>query len=298
MSVAWLLEVNLRHIAGTGSYGVLLQSETGTSVSITIISGSRLAVCSSVSAAEPIQTLSLLPAFITTAWHQLIISLSGSVLSVQFDYLHPLEVIIDHPINTFSLLAQQCSAAFSGISLTDHFRDEFLSNWPTPALLGWNVETGLDWHVHDGALEQTSDAVGEYIVLKDTLYEHYECGATMQLHRANQHGQPALGLVAWHSTREKFFIWFMNTQAHWALVIESSDSTSKANVTFDLPETFDPCNWHTLRFRRWCNQLTIYLDGPEILTIPMPSRLEKLGLVTRDAAIAFTGVWQTALPLG
>jgi hypothetical protein len=78
-------------------------------------------------------------------------------------------------------MTQHCSAAFSGISLTDHFRDEFLNNRQTPALLGWSVGAGTEselrdtslahWRVHDGALEQTSTAPGEHIVLKGPILE-------------------------------------------------------------------------------------------------------------------------------
>ena len=306
VSAAWLLEVNLRHITGAGSYGVLLQSDAGTTVSVGITPGSQLAVWSGTSPAEPVQTMPLPAAIEAAAWHQLIISLSGSALSVQFDYLRPLEVLVEHPAHTFSLFTQHCSAAFSGISLTDHFRDEFLNNRQTPALLGWSVEAGTEsepgsasmahWRVQDGALEQTSAAPGAHIVLKGPLHEQYECGATMMLHRANEQGLSALGLVAWHSTEEKLLVWLRSSQAHWALAVESSSSTHGANPWLDLPETFDPFTWHTIRLRRRGDQLTIYLDGPEVLTLIIPPRPERSGLVTRDAAAAFTGVWQTGLP--
>src|SRR5207302_9414365 len=88
----------------------------------------------------------------------------------------------------------------------------------------------------------------------------------MMLHRANEQGLPALGLVAWHSTGEKLIVWLLSSQARWALMVESSSSTCGANPSLDLPQTFDPFTWHTIRLRRWGNQLTIYLDGPEVLT--------------------------------
>ena len=133
-------------------------------------------------------------------------------------------------------------------------------------------------------------------MLKSPLHEQYECGATMMLHRANEQGLPALGLVAWHSTGEKLLVWLLSSQARWALAVESSSSTYGANPWLDLPETFDPFTWHTIRLRRRGDQLTIYLDGPEVLTLTIPPRPERSGLVTRDAAAAFTGVWQTGLP--
>jgi hypothetical protein len=44
------------------------------------------------------------------------------------------------------------------------------------------------------------------------------------------------------------------------------------------------------------DQLTVYLDGPEVLTMTIPPRPERLGLATRGAAAAFTSVWQTGVP--
>jgi GH43 family beta-xylosidase len=295
---AWLFEVNLRHIAGTGSYGVLFLCDNGTTVSVTITPEAQLAVWSSALPAEPIKTMPLGDAIDASAWHQLLISSAGSVLSVQLDYLRPLEVLVEHLALTFSLFTRHCSAAFSGISLTDHFRDEFLSDWQTPALLGWQGGTSSDWRVQDGALKQTSAAPSEHIVLKGSPQHQYECGATMMLHRTNEHGQPALGLVVWHSTEEKLLVWLLNRQSHYALVVESRGSMSGANLLLDLPGRFDPFNWHTLRLRRWGDQLTVYLDGPEVLTVTIPPRPERLGLVTRDAAAVFTEVWQTGLPGG
>src|SRR5207248_2059587 len=155
-------------------------------------------------------------------------------------------------------------------SLTNHFRDEFLSDWQTPALLGWSVEASaerepgsgslVDWRVQDGALQQSSATQGEHIVLKGPAHEHYECGVTMMLLRANEHGQPALGLVAWHSLEEKLLVRLVCSQSCWTLAVESRGSTPQASASLDLPRSFDPYDRHTLRLRRWGDQLTIYLD--------------------------------------
>ena len=305
LSLAWLLEVNLRHVTGDGSYGVFLESDRGTTIRITITPGSQLEVRSSESAASPIQARPLPSNFLAHAWHQLIISYSGSVLAVQLDGLQPMEAIVDHPPRTFALFTERCSAAFSGISLTDHFRDEFLNDQQTPALLGWqaeasddnevNITSFSDWRVQGGTLEQTRALHGEHILLKGSFHEQYECGATMKLSHLCEQGQSAFGLVLWQGRKDKLSIWLLQRQLCWTLSIESHSSVPDANASLDLPTTFDASIWHTLRLKRWHDQLTIYLDGPKALTIALPSHPEKLGLATRHAAAAFMSVWQTAL---
>ncbi len=305
LSLAWLLEVNLRHGTGDGSYGVLLESDRGTTIRITITPDLQLAVWSSALPAEPMQVTPLPSTFLAHAWHQLIVSYSGSVLAVQLDGFQLLEVIVDHHPRTFALFTERCSAAFSGISLTDHFRDEFLNDQQTPSLLGWQAEasdgdefstTSLsDWRVQEGTLEQTSALHDEHIVLKGSFYEQYECSATMKLRHPCEQGQPAFGLVLWQGGKDKVTIWLLQHQPRWILAIESNSPTPDANASVALAATFDPFLWHTLRLRRWHDQLTVYLDGPEALTIALPSHPEKFGLATRNGAVAFMSVWQTAL---
>ena len=244
---------------------------------------------------------------VAKAWHQLVIAYSGSVLRVQFDYLRALEVVVKDAARTFALHTEHCSAAFSGISLTDHFRDEFLNEQHTPALLGWNRESSSDsvvgntslsdWRVQDGTLEQGSAVQGEHILLKGPFHEQYESGATMMLRRANEDGQPALGLVIWHSMDESLLVRLLQDRSRWKVMVESLARNLRiVSESLDLPERFDPFAWHTLRLRRGNEQLTVYLNGPEVLSVSVPARSERLGLITWDAAAAFTDVWQTGWP--
>lgn len=303
---AWLLEVNARHSAGNGSYGVLFQGETGTVARIAITSGSQLAIWLGPSSIEPVKMLFLPENFVTQGWHQLVVAFSGSVLKVQIDYLRTLEVIVDQLPRTFALLTEQCSAAFSGICLTDHFQDEFLHNQWTLAQLGWTVGTSSDevpsntslanWRIQDGALEQTSAAQGEHVALKGPLHEQYEFGTSLMLRRAGEHGQAAFGLVIHQEDDENCFVLLLRDQARWTLVVESGAfavASSTDSPSFDLPQTFDPFTWHTLRLVRTFDRLMVYLDGPEVAAIILPQHSEKVGLITRNVAAAFTGVWQT-----
>src|SRR5947209_19825647 len=159
--------------------------------------------------------------------------------------------MVDHLPRTFALLTEQCSAAFSGISLTDHFQDEFLHNQWTLAQLGWTVGTSSDevpsntslanWRIQAGALEQTSAAQGEHIALKGPLHEQYEFGASLMLRRASEYGQAAFGLVIYQTEDEKCFVLFLHDQSRWTLAVESGApamASSTDNPSSELPEAF------------------------------------------------------------
>lgn len=307
LNEAFLLEINLRHLAGRGCYGVLLEGADGSQVRVTISPHLQLELWSSAKPAGPMQSLLLPGNLLARAWHQLILSLSGRVLRVQFDYLRPLEVVLDHPLQRFALLTQGCAAAFSGLALTDHFMDEFLEEAYTPRMLGWREEYGqerasgeqyrqpADWRVRDGALEQASAERGEHIILKGPSLEHYEFGAATRV--LAQQEEPAFGLVIWQSEEEKLFIWLKQRASRRVLAVDgklAAMDTSAQKV--ELAPAFDASAWHALRLVRTADTVTIFLDGHENLTLSVPAASEKVGLVTRDVAAAFTGVWLTGFP--
>lgn len=237
------------------------------------------------------------------AWHQLILSCSGSILTLQFDGLSLTEVVLEDSIAAFSLLTESCQAAFSGISLTDHYRDEFLNNSHTPTLLGWRVEGGgqaeasaeenkrADWHIQDGLLQQTSSEQGMHILLKGSPYGQYEFGCTLRLQQSNEHEQAGLGCVLQHNEAEQTFIWLSQHAAQCKLIVEQTDGLPA--TVLDLPAAFNLRSWHTLRLVRQSDQLAIYLDGVQISTLSLQTRAEIVGLATRYASAAFMSVWQT-----
>ena len=294
----WLLEVNLRLLAGDGAYGVLFHQDDTHSCRLTITSDAQLAWI------DGQITGSTVPLPVDTklqAWHQLIIAVSGSVFTVQFDGIHILEGQLASKFHSFGLLTERCSAAFTGISLTDHFRDEFLNDAYSPALLGWQTETDdtkgvsenvVDWRVRNGALEQKSSTIGTHILLKGSRYESCEFGATMKLNAGNE--LAALGLVLWLNEVDKCFLWLtQDASKDCALVIKGVGILASEILPQRLPQTFDLHDWHTLRLTYRHGNLALFLDGPELLTFALPFHAYKMGLATRNADAAFTSVWQT-----
>nr|MBA2682112.1 hypothetical protein [Ktedonobacteraceae bacterium] len=299
----WLLEVNLRSLSEHGTCGLMLHTVNQNALQVLLTSDAYLLVKSTTSHDEPVQMRALPAGTLVQAWHQLIFSCSGSVLTLQFDGLSLLEVLLEDSVDTFSLVTASCQAAFSGISLTDHYRDEFLNSTYTPALLGWRTDedepadasgksgTLADWHVQHDNLEQTSSGQGMHILLKGSSYEQYEFSCTLRLQESSGHDQAALGCVLWQSESERTFIWLSQRKAQWKLVIEQSGDLPSTVV--DLPAAFNPRNWHTLRLERQSTQLHICLDGPQIFTLSLAARAERIGLATRHASAAFMSVEQT-----
>ncbi len=301
----WLLEVNLRLRTRNGAYGIRLHNTHQNSVDVLLTSDAHLRVGSANSHDEPLHTLALPEGTHMQAWHQLILSCSGSVLVLQFDGLSLLEVLLEDSIASFSLLTESCQAAFSAISLTDHYRDEFLNNNHTPTLLGWRVGRGeqaevsaekdtlADWRVRDGMLEQTSSELGTHILLKGSSYKQHEFSCTLRLQQSAEHEEAGLGCVLWHSRAEQTFILLSQHSDQWKLIVELTNDLPGTNIVLDLPAAFNPQSWHTLRLECQSNQLSIYLDGPQIFTHALLTRAETVGLVTRHASAAFMSVEQT-----
>ncbi len=301
----WLLEINLRYVVGDGSYGVLLESDD-TSIQVVLTPAlSRLAI-QTPKETEPIQVMPLPNNLLLKAWHQLMISCCGSILRVQIDGQQTMEAIVESQdsrglaLRSFSLLTERCSAAFSAISLTDHFQDDFLDDRQTSSLLGWHEEREDNlflskWQIRNDALEQLSTVQGTHILLKGAALQSYEFGTTLRLYQAHERELSAHGLVIWCSEEDKLLVLLQHYQAHWLVKIEGYGSFTGMNASIELPETFNPSAWHTLRVQCLDEQLTIFLDGPEVFVTPFTSRSETMGLVTRNASAAFTSVWLTGL---
>ena len=294
VSTDWLLEVNLRLLAGESAYGIVFQ-DTANNAS------SRLTITSDAQLIWGAQT-SLPANTILQAWHQLIMSVSGSVCTIRFDGMQIIERVLASPLRSFALFTEQCSAAFTGISLTDHFRDEFLNDAYTPVLLGWHTETNgststkdnaTDWHIRDDALEQENAALGTHILLKGSQYQSCEFGATMKLNTVDRQEQVALGLMLWQSEADKCFLWLTQNVNDSLLIVEGSGNLAYETMTQKLLNSINLHDWHTLRLTYQTNSLTIFLDGPEILTLRLPSNAYTMGLATRNASASFMDVWQT-----
>lgn len=248
-----------------------------------------------------ISTIPLPPGTNLQAWHQLLLTLSGCVLTVQFDGVQLAEEVVEWTPDTFALMTEHCSAAFSGVTLTDHFRDVFLNERYTSAQLGWQeveasdpswVSSPESWIIQDDMLMQTNSCPGVRTLLKGDTYAHCEIGATIRISEQMTGG--ALGLMLWQSETEQWMIWLTQAQSEGCrLVIERLGEQPEIVFTQNLAAAFDLSSNHTLRIERSQNILNVYLDGPEIMRLDLPANACRMGLVTRNTAAVFQDIWLT-----
>ncbi|GCE28197.1 hypothetical protein KDA_36810 [Dictyobacter alpinus] len=289
LSANWLLEVNLKQESGQGTYGVLLQDNNKRDAIQCTITADKQLVCTNLQTGST-QARALPANTILERWHQLLLSQSGHILTIQFDGLPMMDVVLDHVMHSFALITEQCSAAFSAISLTDHYRDEFLSADHTPAMLGWSAATDLqDWQIHDDALHQTSSATGTHMLYKGQSYSQSEGSATMKLTQRAENAEAALGLVLHAPERAPITVWFVQEPTGVSLRVAGLADPIKQQ----LPQGSDLHDWHTLRLQCQPACLRIFLDGPEIASLPISMETSRMGLATSNAAAAFISVWQT-----
>jgi len=296
LSAAWLCEVNVRHVAAEGSYGVKLYCHNMT-MRVTLTPDNYLAVWSSHHADAPLQKVPLPPGTDRSHWHQLLLGYTGSLLSIQFDGQFLLQTTIQEMPRSIALHTEHCRAAFAGISLTDHFYDEFLDKRQQPASLGWEVQRGesTDWVIKQDTLQQRK-LRGEHILCKGSEFMQFEAGASMKLLKPGKRNAPAFGMAFLHGEKKVQRLQFEQESGEskcWQLTLRNEDS--KLLGVYPLAVDFDPSRWHTLRVVQSDRQMMIHLDGPQVLCLEHTMYSLRPGLLTTNASVAFMGVWQTGL---
>ncbi len=275
----WLLEVNARYNTGLGSYGVWMDGgEQGGWEVLLDPSSRRLSVRSDSSSssvpdrqsARSAQSAPLPDRFVPGAWHQLLLAYAGELLTVHLDGLPTLDARIRGLTGAFGLRTAAAAAAFSGVSLTDHFRDEFLDERVAPTHLGWrepasragrDVRAPSSWWVCEGALEHRPvlpvkpDQCGEpeaSVLLKGAPRTGYEFGATLKLLQRDYATRPdipgacpAAGLALCRDGGE-LLIALGGDEACPTLTVRGDGHMAKLAAARDLPAGFDPHRWHTL----------------------------------------------------
>ncbi|HEU5375229.1 MAG TPA: glycoside hydrolase family 43 protein, partial [Ktedonobacteraceae bacterium] len=304
LQAAWLLEVNMRHEAGDGSYGMVFQRDQANrdSLRVSLLSRTLLTLSLAQSPAQPIVQARLPEQTRLHDWHQLLLELNGCVVRVHFDGLPIAEALLPEavcPFHHFTLYTENCSAAFSGISLTDHFHDEFLSATYTPELLGWQAPlspgTSTNWRLFDGFLFQ-SDEGGAQLLLKNLVLKTFECGATMCLQKTHMSDGAAFGMTLWHGTQQYWQAHYTQRQGKWMLELTQWEQSVCCTIAErPLPLTFDPTRWHTLRMRCEHDVLTVHADGPDYFQVAFSEQRLQVGLHTYEAAAMVMDVWQTGL---
>ncbi len=301
LGLNWLLEINLRLIAGKGTYGVLLQQDAKKALALVIRPDEKKHQIQlelqqhqlHINSEQIIKTVTIPWSIDAYAWHQLLLTRSGHLLTVKLDGLEikALETLIKHEPRTFALLTDQTSAAFSSISLTDTFRDEFLDSHYSPEQLDWYTNTqDQNWRIIEGALLQ-SNAVGEHRITKGQALVDFEYGVTLQARMSGEGRSAAYGIIL-SSKQQSLQVLLQQKQGEWYLALQDSNLAEVQH--YPINKDFNPLYWHTLQIvqKDW---LTITLDGHEIIQLESTGQPFRPGLITHEISAAFTGVWQIGL---
>lgn len=311
----WLLEVNARRHAGPGGYGVRLRGPA-ILCDILIEPSARRLCLRTYPRGEAekvvVERIALAPErFAPGAWHQLLLAYAGAILTIHLDGARLLEAVAPALTGAFALCAEECAATFDGVSLTDHFRDEFLDERHDPALLGWrsrpdtahtrHATRAIDesaWQARGGALAHVppaSTTAGLAVVVKGTPCARYEYGATLRLFDPSPDdvGDDAMataGLALWRDDGTLLVTLSVN-RTRGRLTVAGDGALAAISTSRDLG-AFDVSAWHTLMVVRRDEALTVCVDGPVVLEITVPEGVDTPGLAARGPA-EFAGVWYT-----
>ncbi len=297
LSSNWVLEVNLRHLAGQGAYGIALHGKTGEAARLTLSPDGLLTWSDQGnSSSYPLPAETRLQ-----AWHQLLLTLSGRILTIQFDGLPTHESVVEWTPDTFALITEQSSAAFSGITLTDHFRDVFLNELSTPAQRGWQeapishptwLSDPIAWTIQDGMLTQTNSHSAIHTLAKGDAAISFEMSTAIRsVAPPEQLQDAAIGLLLWHNEADYRLIWLRQAQSGSGQLVVERSGEQPYVLLHNLQTPFDLASSHTLRIECRSHLLRIHLDGPELALLDLPAKAWQVGLTTRNTAAVFQDVW-------
>jgi GH43 family beta-xylosidase len=184
-------------------------------------------------------------------------------------------------------------AAFDGVTLTEHFMDDFRSG----KARGWWAGRHSHWAVRDGALVQPEANPGRHEIAKGEALWAWElnvdlqplsaggaCGVLVRFVNRSEPIEAALAAAdPQHASHER-----PPSVSTWLCRLGEEERP--------LPVGFDPTAEHHMRLEKgWDNRLSLWLDGQPIATVDVPPDISRVALFTDGAAAAFRDVAFTGL---
>ncbi len=158
-----------------------------------------------------------------------------------------------------------------------------------------NIPATVDWRASESILVSTTNQAHEQYLLHDTPLVQFEFGVTMTLQHTDDAEPQAYGLTMQYSDSAHLSIQILKQGTRWNFAVESNGIYPVINRVLFLPQDFLPVEPHTLRLLQQSEQMTVWLDGRELLTINEHAHRAQPVLFTRNVTVTFTDVWQTAL---
>ena len=292
---AWLLEVQMRHVAGEGAYGVALGDDLGARLLLDPAAGrleARLPGAGPATASLPL-------GFRPDAWHQLLIAQAGARLTVRLDGVPCLDTVAALHLRGLRALHRRLPRRVRRRGPDRSFPRRVPRGAPGPGAArlarGGRRATGAGLadrrgcpaaaRALRGAADPEGRRAGPLRVRSDRAHPERPCRpppgrrpAAPAARRGRAGGDPraAGGILAGAGGGPR--------------------RAQPARAACELPQGFDPQAWHTLRLVRRETDLLICVDGPEMLSVAMPAGAAVPGLLTRGSTAAFIGAWQTGRP--
>jgi GH43 family beta-xylosidase len=285
----YLFEANLRiqGVPTEGGAGVLAAEVDGKERLVVMIEPEQIALRSRAGTA----VRAALPSdFRHDVYHQILIERNAGRVRVRLDGLAMLEG--DYPPGPAHVgLHSEMATAYDGITVTEHFFDDFRSG----EARGWWAGQHSHWAVRDGALVQPESGPGRHEIAKGEALWAWElevdvqplsgggsCGVLVRFASEGQTLEAALvGSGRQADDRGQ-------TTGVWSCRLGDEERP--------LPAGFDPSREHHLRLERsWEDRLTLWVEGNEIVSIPVPADNSRIALFTDGAAAAFRDVSFTGL---
>jgi arabinan endo-1,5-alpha-L-arabinosidase len=281
----YLFEANLRFLGdpATGGAGVIAAAIDDKERLVVTIEREEITLRPQIGSAL---RAPLPPGFRHEVYHQLLIERNAGRIRVRLDDLVVLEGDFA-PGPAQVGIQSEVPAAFDGITLTEHFSDDFRSG----EARGWWAGQHSHWDVRDGALVQPEANPGRHEIAKGEALFAWELDVDVQpLSRGG-----ACGVIAR----------FANEGLAVEAALEGAGRDDGRGSSWlcrlgselrPLPPTFDSTAEHHLRLEKdWEMHLSLWLDGTHVATIDVPAEPSRFSLFTQDAAAAFRDVSFTGL---
>lgn len=282
----FILEVSLRALkdTGDGAFGVEFRDGAETALRFMLLSSPHRASLSWRSYDGRLdQTVSLPGHFAPDVYHLLRVECNGPAFKVSLDG------VTARWAGRFAaqrlvavLLTREKSAAFSGLTITIGWNDNFVDTVTDPAQLGWQPEhDGRDWQIVDGRLRIDNINKPDASGFKGPLLEAYELVINARLEfQGDSDGcygfYPAAGEVD-----PGPLVRITANDPGWLI------STEDPSARFVLPHGFDPFIDQQFRVRKRDGLATLWWESTLMGAFKVPDDPTQVGLFAGNAVVGF-----------
>lgn len=211
------------------------------------------------------------------------VDVNGTNITVDVNesLLH-IESVLPLPPSRFALTANSSEAAFSAFALTRGFEDLFDTPRESVEGYGWEIiRGGGSCEIRDQELIMDGRA-GEIAIAKGTLYVDYEMAVNIRLIEDGGAGSTC-GFEIDHGLGK------------WLKIEIAERAIRSEGFVFELPESFDPANYHQFRIIVRNGTVRMQMEDLEIGTFAAPDGPSRTNIFCEESVVALDMVRLTDL---